>query len=100
MQARPQARRHGWQRARHEAPPEPQYEEPEPDYQPSPVHPLHRYAAQPAAEPEQDYHEPQHHEPQQYADEQPADPSRYDDALYGQLESGAAGICARSGLSG
>ena len=49
-----------------------------------PVHPLHRYAAQPATEPEQDYHEPQHH-----ADEQPADPSRYDDALYGQLESGA-----------
>ena len=25
---------------------------------------------------------------QQYADEQPVDPSRYDDALYGQLESG------------
>jgi hypothetical protein len=38
---------------------------------------LHRYA------PEQEYHEPQ-----QYADEPPADPSRYDDALYGQLESG------------
>jgi hypothetical protein len=71
------------QRARHEAPLEPEYEEPELDYQPSPVHPLHRYAAQPAAEPEQDYHEPQH-----YADEQPADPSRYDDALYGQIESG------------
>jgi len=71
------------QRARHEAPPEPQYEEPEPDYQPSPVHPLHRYAAQPAAAPEPDYHEPQ-----PYAEEQPADPSRYDDALYGQLESG------------
>lgn len=70
-------------RARHEAPPEPPYDEPEQDYQPSPVHPLHRYAAQPAAEPEQDYHEPQ-----QYADEQPVDPSRYDDALYGQLESG------------
>jgi hypothetical protein len=70
------------QRARQEAPPEPQYEEPEPDYQPSPVHPLHRYVAQPAA-PEQDYHEPQ-----QYAEEPPADPSRYDDALYGQLESG------------
>jgi hypothetical protein len=71
------------QRARHEAPPQQEYDEPEADYQPSPVHPLHRYAAQPAAEPEQDYHEPQH-----YADEQPADPSRYDDALYGQLESG------------
>jgi hypothetical protein len=71
------------QRARHEAPPEPEYEEPESDYQPSPVHPLHRYAAQPATAPEQDYQEPQ-----QYADEQPADPSRYDDALYGQIESG------------
>jgi len=71
------------QRARHEAPPQQEYEEPEPEYQPSPVHPLHRYAAQPAAAPEQDYHEPQ-----QYADEQPADPSRYDHALYGQLESG------------
>jgi cell division protein FtsN len=71
------------QRARHEAPPEPEYEEPEADYQPSPVHPLHRYAAQPAAETEQDYHEPQH-----YAEEQSADPARYDDALYGQLESG------------
>jgi hypothetical protein len=72
------------QRARHEAPPPQEYDEPEADYQPSPVHPLHRYAAQPAAEPEQDYQEPQ----QYYADEQPADPSRYDDALYGQLESG------------
>ncbi len=71
------------QRARHEAPPQQEYEEPEQDYQPSPVHPLHRYAAQPAAEPEQGYHEPQH-----YADERPVDPSRYDDALYGQIESG------------
>jgi hypothetical protein len=73
------------QRARHEAPPQQEYEEPEPesDYQPSPVHPLHRYAAQQPAAQEQDYHEPA-----QYADEQPVDPSRYDDALYGQLESG------------
>jgi hypothetical protein len=73
------------QRARNEVPPPPQeYDEPEPDYQPSPVHPLHRYAAQPPAAHEQDYHEPA----QQDADEQPVDPSRYDDALYGQLESG------------
>jgi hypothetical protein len=73
------------QRARHEAPPQQEYyEEPEPEYQPSPVHPLHRYAAQQPAAHEQDYHEPA----QQYADEQPVDPSRYDDALYGQLESG------------
>jgi hypothetical protein len=74
------------QRARHDAPlpQEQHYDEPEPDYQPSPVHPLHRYAAQQPAAHEQDCHEPA----QQYADEQPVDPSRYDDALYGQLESG------------
>ena len=70
------------QRARQEAPPQQEYEEPEPEYQPSPVHPLHRYAAPPAAASEQD-----HHEPQQDADEQPADPSRYDDALYGPIKS-------------
>ena len=44
---------------------EAEYEEPQPEYQPSPVHPLHRYAAPPAAASEQD-----HHEPQQDADEQ------------------------------
>ena len=73
------------QRARHERRRRnTEYEEPEPEYQPSPVHPLHRYAAQQPAAHEQEYHEPA----QQYADEQPVDPSRYDDALYGQLESG------------
>ena len=64
----------------------------EPEYQPAPVHPLHRYAAQPPqvpahqAPPEQDdyYEQPQ----QQYADEPQQDPSRYDDALYGRLETG------------
>ena len=55
-----------------------EYEEPE---RPSPVHPLHRYAAPPAAA-EQDPHEPQ-----QDTDERPADLSRYDDALYGPIES-------------
>ena len=68
------------QRARQEAPPQQEYEEPEPEYQPSPVHPLHRYAALPAAASEQDHHD-------QDADEQPADPSRYDDALYGPIKS-------------
>src|SRR5712672_2976279 len=68
------------QRARQEAPPQQEFEEPE---QPSPVHPLHRYAAPPAATSEQDHHEPQ----QQDTDEQPADPSRYDDALYGPIKS-------------
>lgn len=56
-----------------------------PEYAPavSAVHPLHRYAApQPAPEP--DYDQLQAY---QEADAQP-DPSRYDDALYGQLESG------------
>ena len=67
------------QRARQEAPPLQEYEEPE---QPNPVHPLHRYAVQPPTASEQD-----HHEPQQDTDEQPADPSRYDDALYGPIKS-------------
>jgi hypothetical protein len=89
------------QRARHETPlppvppPLPQEYDDEPEYQPAPMHPLHRYAAQqpksptheaPAhqAPPAQDYYEP----PQQYADEPQQDPSRYDDALYGRLETG------------
>jgi hypothetical protein len=54
--------------------------EPEPLH---PVHPLHRYAAQPIAD--QDY---EHEPPLDEGDEQ-VDPSRYDDALYGQLEAGA-----------
>jgi hypothetical protein len=52
------------------------------DY-PSAVHPLHRYAAQPAA-----HHDHYHAQSYEQGDEQ-ADPSRYDDALYGQIESGA-----------
>ncbi|WP_429022893.1 SPOR domain-containing protein [Bradyrhizobium sp. I1.14.4] len=91
------------QRARQEAvvPPPVQhteYEEPEPDYQPSPVHPLHRYAtqqAQPAPEPAATYRpvEPPR-QPETFDDEphyggqSQDDPSRYDDALYGQLEAG------------
>jgi sporulation related protein len=67
------------QRARQEAPPQQEYEEPE---QSSPVHPLHLYAAPPAAASEQD-----HHEPQQDTDEQSAGPSRYNDALYGPIKS-------------
>ena len=86
------------QRARHETPLPPpplpslpqEYDD-EPEYEPAPVHPLHRYAAQqpqyaaqqPQA-PAQDYDEA----PQQYADEPLQDPSRYDDALYGRLETG------------
>lgn len=74
------------QRAQQPAPPsEPQYLEQqyddEPEFQPSPVHPLHRYAQQPAAP------APQPQYQQQYVEEPEADPSRYDDALYGQLES-------------
>ena len=89
------------QRARHETPlpppPLPQdydqkYDD-EPEYQQqAPVHPLHRYAAQPPQVPahqapppaQDDYYE----QPQQYADEPQQDPSRYDDALYGRLETG------------
>jgi hypothetical protein len=75
------------QRVRQEAAPPPppeDYDEPE-EYQPAPVHPLHRYAAQQPQAPAQDYYEP----PQQYADAEPQpDPSRYDDALYGRVEAG------------
>jgi hypothetical protein len=88
------------QRARHETPlpppplppmPQEEYDD-EPEYQqPAPVHPLHRYAAQPPQVPahqappaQDDYYE----QPQQYADEPQQDPSRYDDALYGRLETG------------
>ncbi|WP_439399843.1 SPOR domain-containing protein [Bradyrhizobium sp. PMVTL-01] len=74
---------------------------PEPDYHVSvsPVHPLHRYSAPPAA-PEPDFHQPQayqDHASQDHADQQDQayhepsqqpDPSRYDDALYGRLETG------------
>jgi len=71
------------QRANRAVAPEPEPEEPE--YQPIPVHPLHRYAAQHHAAPAQDYQE----EAPQYADPEPQpDPARYDDALYGQIESG------------
>jgi hypothetical protein len=78
----------------------------EPDYpvSVSPVHPLHRYSAQPAA-PEPDFHQPQayqdhayqhqayqdqtyHQEPAYQEPDQQPDPARYDDALYGRLEAG------------
>jgi hypothetical protein len=52
------------------------------DY-PSAVHPLHRYAGQPAA-----HHDDYDAQSYEQGGEQ-ADPSRYDDALYGQIESGA-----------
>jgi hypothetical protein len=83
------------QRARQEAPPPEDYADEEPAYEPAPVHPLHRYAAQQPAASAQGYHQRYQEEPRyadeepRYADEeQPADPSRYDDALYGQIESG------------
>ena len=40
-----------------ETPPQHEYEEQEPEYQPGPVHPLHRYAAPPAAASEHAHHE-------------------------------------------
>ena len=58
------------QRARQEVPPQQEYEEPEPEYRSSPVHPLHRGpAGPPAAASEQDHRD-------QDADKQPIDPSR------------------------
>jgi hypothetical protein len=83
---RPPASPPPWmQRANRQEIREPVYDEPEAeqDYQPSPVHPLHRYAAQQAA-PEQDYDlEPEGE------GEAELDSSRYDDALYGQIATGA-----------
>jgi len=66
--------------AARQAPPEPSFDDVEED-QPSPVHPLHRYAAAAPAY-QQDYRQGAY-------DEQQQDPSRYDAALYGQLENGA-----------
>src|SRR3982074_1813550 len=66
--------------ARQESPQQEHYPQ---DY-PSAVHPLQRYAAQHAA-PEPDY---QQAPPFADADQEP-DPSRYDDALYGQIDTGA-----------
>ena len=79
------------QRARHEPapPPPPQDYDDEPEYQPAPVHPLHRYSSPQSQAPEQDYYEqPQYEQPQYAAAEPQQDPSRYDDALYGRIESG------------
>jgi SPOR domain len=74
------------QRTRHEVAPSQQYAAPsedyeEPDLQPSAVHPLHRYAAQHAAAPPPEYREELPFEAPE------PDPSRYDDALYGRIES-------------
>jgi len=72
------------QRANRQEIKEPVYDEPEgeQDYQPSPVHPLHRYAAQHPA-PEQNYD----HQPEGEGEGE-LDSSRYDDALYGQIATG------------
>lgn len=79
---------------------QPQTAPAEPAYPASvnPVHPLHRYSAQPTApEPEPDFRQQQAYPDQAYqqhdqayqeqAYQQP-DPARYDDALYGRLEAG------------
>ncbi len=88
------------QRARHETPlpppPLPQEYDDEPEYQPAPVHPLHRYAAQPPQVPAQRIKRPRSEQEQDYYESlsnnmptsQQQDPSRYDDALYGRLETG------------
>ena len=74
--------------ARAQQPAQQHYED-ETDYQPSPVHPLHRHGAQqPAAYHQEQYQDEQPYaDDQQYVDERQLDPSRYDDALYGQIES-------------
>jgi hypothetical protein len=55
-------------------------EAPQEDY-PDTRHPVHRYGTPVAAA------EPDYHDEQPYAEAEP-DPSRYDDALYGQLDTG------------
>jgi hypothetical protein len=65
---------------------------PEPEYPPEPaqqVHPLHRYAAPPGYAPQQVAdHDYQHEVPMpDEGEEHELDPSRYDEALYGQLET-------------
>ncbi len=65
---------------RQEVPPPDDSQDDSQDY-PSAVHPLQRYAAAHAGR------EPDYHQAPQYAEE--PDPSRYDDALYGQLDTGA-----------
>jgi hypothetical protein len=65
-----------------EVPPQDQdYAQDDPQDHPSAVHPLQRYAAAHAAQ------APDYPQEQLYAEE--PDPSRYDDALYGQLDTGA-----------
>jgi len=67
--------------------PQQQYDD-EADYQPAPVHPLHRYGAQQqAAPPQQQHAQYQYQDEPQYAEQAQNDPSRYDDALYGRIES-------------
>jgi hypothetical protein len=69
------------QRANRQEVPPPDYSQDDSQDYPSAVHPLQRYAAAHAAR------EPDYHQAPQYAEE--PDPSRYDDALYGQLDTGA-----------
>jgi hypothetical protein len=61
----------------------------EANYQPGSVHPLHRYVVQQPASDQQYQDEPLYPEGDQERDASRQDPSRYDDALYGQIESGA-----------
>ena len=66
-------------------PPLPEYDD-EADYQPAAKHPVHRHAQPHAASSQQPQY--QYQDDEQYAEEpQQPDPSRYDDALYGQIES-------------
>jgi SPOR domain len=69
--------------------PEPEYA-PEPTSEPPhPVHPLHRYAAQPgyAAQTVADHDYPHEQPLPDEGEGHELDPSRYDEALYGQLET-------------
>ena len=74
------------QRANARTQPAQQQYDDEADYQPSAVHPLHRYAQPAVAVPPQQPQDRYEDEPQ-YAEQGQPDPSRYDDALYGRIES-------------
>ncbi|HUN98776.1 MAG TPA: SPOR domain-containing protein [Bradyrhizobium sp.] len=60
------------------------YAHPDQDY-PSTEHPLRRYAVQPPASVHEEY---AHHEPSFEQADQAPDPSRYDEALFGPLDTG------------
>ena len=94
--ARPPARRRGCSAPGTKPPPQPQYDDRSRIISRARCIPAPLRGPAAGARIEQDYQEPERSNTRTSS---PVDPSRYDDALYGQLDP-AAGISARSGLSG